>query len=174
MTASPNHLITAITASLEAGKAILEIYHSGEFDIELKGDNSPLTKADTASHDVIMSYLEATNIPVLSEEGRDIPYQERKAWKQLWIVDPIVGTKEFIKRIDHLYQDPQDPNPKYFRPTEVYLLIGDASKAKTKLGWEPHIQLNELVDDMMSSDISLFKKDTFLIDNGYKTLNYFE
>ena len=98
MTASPHHLITAITAALQAGKAILEIYHSGEFNVELKGDNSPLTKADTASHNVIMSYLETTEIPVLSEEGRDIPYKERKAWKQLWIVDPIDGTKEFIKR----------------------------------------------------------------------------
>jgi len=98
MTASPHHLITAITAALQAGKSILEIYHSGDFDIELKGDNSPLTRADTASHNVIMSYLEPTNIPVLSEEGRDIPYQERKDWKQLWIVDPIDGTKEFIKR----------------------------------------------------------------------------
>jgi 3'(2'), 5'-bisphosphate nucleotidase len=91
-------LTTAITAALQAGKAILEIYHSGEFNIEIKGDNSPLTRADTASHNVIMSYLETTNIPVLSEEGRDITYQERKDWKQLWIVDPIDGTKEFIKR----------------------------------------------------------------------------
>jgi 3'(2'), 5'-bisphosphate nucleotidase len=91
-------LTTAITAALEASKAILEIYHSGASDIEIKGDKSPLTRADTASHDVIMSYLEATDIPVLSEEGRDIPYQERKDWKQLWIVDPIDGTKEFIKR----------------------------------------------------------------------------
>ena len=93
-----NLLNTAIIAALEASKAILEIYHSGAFDIEIKGDNSPLTKADTASHNVIMSYLETTGIPVLSEEGRDIPYQERKDWKQLWIVDPIDGTKEFIKR----------------------------------------------------------------------------
>ena len=98
MTPLPNHLITAITAALEASKAILEIYHSGAFDIEIKGDNSPLTRADTASHNVIMSYLEPTDIPVLSEEGRDITYQERKDWKQLWIVDPIDGTKEFIKR----------------------------------------------------------------------------
>ena len=93
-----NLLNTAIIAALEASKAILDIYHSGAFDIEIKGDNSPLTKADTASHNVIMSYLETTGIPVLSEEGRDIPYKERKAWKQLWIVDPIDGTKEFIKR----------------------------------------------------------------------------
>ena len=91
-------LNTAITAALQAGKAILEIYHSEAFDIEIKGDNSPLTKADTASHNVIMSFLAKTNIPVLSEEGRDITYEERKDWKQLWIVDPIDGTKEFIKR----------------------------------------------------------------------------
>ena len=91
-------LNTAIISALEAGNAILEIYHSGEFDVELKGDNSPLTRADTASHNIIMSYLEATDIPVLSEEGRDISYQERKDWKHLWIVDPIDGTKEFIKR----------------------------------------------------------------------------
>jgi 3'(2'), 5'-bisphosphate nucleotidase len=93
-----NLLKTAITASLQAGKAILEIYHSEEFDVEIKGDNSPLTKADTASNNVIMSFLTKTNIPVLSEEGRDISYNERKAWKQLWIVDPVDGTKEFIKR----------------------------------------------------------------------------
>tara|TARA_B100001175_G_scaffold173947_1_gene147658 strand:- start:30013 stop:30807 length:795 start_codon:yes stop_codon:yes gene_type:complete len=91
-------LNTAITAALEAGKAILEIYHYGVFDVEIKGDNSPLTKADTASHNVIMSFLIKTDIPVLSEEGRDITYEERKDWKQLWIVDPIDGTKEFIKR----------------------------------------------------------------------------
>ena len=93
-----SNLKTAIDAALEAGKVILEIYHSGDFDIEIKGDNSPLTKADKASHNVIMSYLTKTNIPVLSEEGRDITYEERKEWKQLWIVDPIDGTKEFIKR----------------------------------------------------------------------------
>jgi 3'(2'), 5'-bisphosphate nucleotidase len=98
MTTLTNLLTTAITAALQAGKAILEIYHSGEFDVEIKGDNSPLTKADTASHNVIMSFLSKTAIPVLSEEGRDISYQERKDWKQLWIVDPIDGTKEFIKR----------------------------------------------------------------------------
>ena len=91
-------LHTAITAALEASKVILEIYNSGEFNVEIKGDNSPLTRADTASHNVIMSHLETTGIPVLSEEGRDISYKERKSWKQLWIVDPIDGTKEFIKR----------------------------------------------------------------------------
>ena len=91
-------LSTAINAALEAGKVILEIYHSGNFDVEMKDDNSPLTRADTASHNVIMSFLTKTNIPVLSEEGKSIAYEERKDWKQIWIVDPIDGTKEFIKR----------------------------------------------------------------------------
>ena len=92
------NLKTAIEAALQAGKAILEIYHSGAFDIEIKEDNSPLTKADTASHNIIMSYLESTGIPILSEEGKAIAYDKRKEWNQLWIIDPIDGTKEFIKR----------------------------------------------------------------------------
>ena len=92
------NLKIAIEAALEAGKVILDIYHSDDFEVELKGDDSPLTKADIASHNVIMSHLKATHIPVLSEEGKAIPYEDRKDWNQLWIVDPIDGTKEFIKR----------------------------------------------------------------------------
>ena len=65
-------------------------------------------------------------------------------------------------------------DPKYFRPTEVELLIGDASKAKNKLGWIPEYELSELVKEMMSSDIKLMQKDQYLIDGGYKTFNYFE
>jgi 3'(2'), 5'-bisphosphate nucleotidase len=92
------HLHSAITAALEAGKAILEIYHAGDFDVQVKDDNSPLTKADLVSHRKIVAYLEKTNIPILSEEGKAIPYKQRKGWRQLWIVDPIDGTKEFVKR----------------------------------------------------------------------------
>lgn len=91
-------LKTAILAALEAGKKILEIYHSREFDIEIKGDSSPLTKADKASNNIIMHHLIKTDIPVLSEEGKSIAYEERKKWNQLWVVDPLDGTKEFIKR----------------------------------------------------------------------------
>ena len=65
-------------------------------------------------------------------------------------------------------------DPKYFRPTEVDLLIGDPSKAKKKLGWEPKIKLPELIRDMMDSDLKLMQKDKYLDDGGYKTLNYFE
>ena len=65
-------------------------------------------------------------------------------------------------------------NPKYFRPTEVDLLIGDPTKAKTKLGWIPEYDLQGLVKDMMQSDVKLMKKDQYLKEGGYRTLNYFE
>lgn len=92
------NLRLAVDAAIAAGLAILEIYESGDFDVTLKGDASPLTRADLASHEVITQALKSTGIPVLSEEGKAIPFAERKAWNRLWIVDPIDGTKEFIKR----------------------------------------------------------------------------
>jgi 3'(2'), 5'-bisphosphate nucleotidase len=85
-------------ASLAAGKAILEIYNSSDFGVEMKGDNSPLTLADQAAHKVIVNFLEKTDLPILSEEGRDIPYEERTNWEYFWMVDPLDGTKEFIKK----------------------------------------------------------------------------
>jgi len=88
----------AMRAAHEAGQVILDIYESGDFDVEIKGDNSPLTRADRASHEVIMRHLTKLDIPVLSEEGREMPFAERRGWQQLWVVDPIDGTKEFIKR----------------------------------------------------------------------------
>lgn len=82
-----------------AGATIMEVY-AGEFDVELKDDNSPLTQADRASHNVIISALRTAypEIPILSEEGRDIAYSERSRWTRFWLVDPLDGTKEFIKR----------------------------------------------------------------------------
>lgn len=89
---------TAKEASIEAGKAILEIYNSEDFNVEKKGDDSPLTQADKNAHNVIVSFLEKTGLPILSEEGKDIPYEQRKNWGPFWMVDPLDGTKEFIKR----------------------------------------------------------------------------
>lgn len=89
----------AIEASLDAGEAIMDIYSTADFGVEMKSDNSPLTIADRASHKIIMRFLEESVIPVLSEEGDEvIAFEERKNWKQCWIVDPLDGTKEFIKR----------------------------------------------------------------------------
>ena len=88
----------AINSAFRAGEAIMEIYDTEEFEVEFKGDNSPLTKADKAAHEIIVSCLRSSSLPILSEEGSDIPYAERKKWIRFWMVDPIDGTKEFIKR----------------------------------------------------------------------------
>ncbi len=92
-----SNLRIAIQASIEAGKEIMKIYES-EFDFDLKEDNSPLTIADKNANDVINSYLLKTDIPIISEENEQIDYEIRKEWKKCWIVDPLDGTKEFIKR----------------------------------------------------------------------------
>jgi len=88
-----------VDISRRAGLAILEWYE-GDMGITLKADDSPLTKADLASHELINAEL--TNrwpdIPVLSEESADIPWQTRQHWQQYWLVDPLDGTKEFINR----------------------------------------------------------------------------
>ena len=85
-----------------AGNAILNIYYDAALsqEIESKADNSPLTLADTASNQVIVEGLKDhfPEIPILSEEGRHISYNERSGWHRFWLVDPLDGTKEFIKR----------------------------------------------------------------------------
>lgn len=94
-----NKLIdTAIEASIEAGKEILKVYETDDFRIVSKNDNSPLTKADKNAHNKIVSFLEKTDIPILSEEGKHMSYDERKKWDYFWLVDPLDGTKEFIKK----------------------------------------------------------------------------
>lgn len=84
----------------EAGRAILQVYESADLGITYKDDKSPLTEADKRSHAIIGEALaELTpDIPVLSEEGKDIPYEQRKNWQRFYLVDPLDGTKEFIKR----------------------------------------------------------------------------
>ncbi len=84
----------------EAGKQILEVYNSDKFEITIKKDNSPLTIADRKSHEYILSQLvkHFPGIPVFSEEGVSVPYCERKDWNLFWLVDPLDGTKEFIRR----------------------------------------------------------------------------
>ncbi len=88
----------AIQASEKACIEILEVYNSGDFQAELKGDNSPLTLADKKAHDAITSILQSLDLPILSEEGKEISYDERKTWEYFWMVDPLDGTKEFLKR----------------------------------------------------------------------------
>jgi len=91
-------LPVAIFAADEACKEILEVYNTGDFQAELKSDNSPLTIADRRAHTKIAAILGETGLPVLSEEGSIIPFAVRKQWEYFWMVDPLDGTKEFVKR----------------------------------------------------------------------------
>lgn len=88
----------ALNAAVRAGAEIMKIYNdSGNYDIEVKSDNTPLTLADRLAHNKIKEVLGETRIPVLSEEGREMNYDERKNWDMFWLIDPLDGTIEFIK-----------------------------------------------------------------------------
>ncbi len=86
----------------ESSRAILEIYSDEKLFrvVDFKSDHSPLTLADKKSHEIIVGQLQINypDIPILSEEGKGIPYEARKNWEYFWLVDPLDGTKEFIKR----------------------------------------------------------------------------
>ncbi|HKL04155.1 MAG TPA: 3'(2'),5'-bisphosphate nucleotidase CysQ [Cryomorphaceae bacterium] len=90
-------LETAIYAAYQAGLEIIDVYGSA-FDVELKDDKTPLTEADKRAHERIAKLLITTEIPILSEEGKEIPFEDRKEWSRFWMVDPLDGTKEFVKR----------------------------------------------------------------------------
>jgi 3'(2'), 5'-bisphosphate nucleotidase len=92
------NLRLAILAATKAGEEILKVYHEEEPEVELKSDNSPLTKADRNAHLAIVEGLKRSGLPVLSEEGKTIPYPDRVKWELFWLIDPLDGTKEFIKK----------------------------------------------------------------------------
>lgn len=93
---------TVKNIAYKAGEKILEIYNNSDFSqvVDFKADNSPLTLADKASHHIIAPALQQAypDVPIISEEGKDIAYETRKNWEYFWLVDPLDGTKEFIKR----------------------------------------------------------------------------
>lgn len=92
-------LVGAVNAALKAGQAVMDIYDSEQIEVAHKQDDSPLTLADKASHDVLAHSLSLlSDDAVLSEEGKDIAWSVRKDWSRYWLIDPLDGTKEFIKR----------------------------------------------------------------------------
>jgi len=97
----PAALLGAVVRlAVQAGAEILRVYNSSDFTVEEKADSSPLTAADLASHHAILDGLAALtpDIPVLSEESASLPYAQRRRWTRYWLVDPLDGTREFIKR----------------------------------------------------------------------------
>ena len=90
-----------VTIAKKAGNAIMQIYKQ-DFEVEYKQDSSPLTLADKKANDIIEDGLSqlSVNCPILSEEGKEIPYEDRKHWEYFWLIDPLDGTKEFVKKND--------------------------------------------------------------------------
>jgi 3'(2'), 5'-bisphosphate nucleotidase len=89
---------SAFRAAIIAGKRILEIFNTEDFHVSMKSDNTPLSSADKEAHEIIKRLLLNSRIPILSEEGRDMQFEERKSWDILWIVDPLDGTRQFIQK----------------------------------------------------------------------------
>ena len=92
------NMILALKAIFDASIVVLKTYKSGNYNINVKKDNSPVTEADKESNKIIYNILEKSNFPVLSEESKEIKYSDRKNWNKFWMIDPIDGTKEFINR----------------------------------------------------------------------------
>jgi 3'(2'), 5'-bisphosphate nucleotidase len=90
-----------VAIAKEAGDVIMQVYKQ-DFEVEYKQDSSPLTLADKKANDIIEDGLNqlSVNFPILSEEGKEIPYEDRKHWEYFWLVDPLDGTKEFVKKND--------------------------------------------------------------------------
>jgi 3'(2'), 5'-bisphosphate nucleotidase len=154
---------TAVTAALDAGKKILEIYQT-DFSVEHKEDTSPLTKADQAGHEIISRHLDQTSIPVLSEEGTSAAFEQRKTWDRLWIVDPLDGTKEFIKRNGEftvniaLVQDQTPVLGVIFVPATNTLYLGSPELGARRCGNPPQVLDFEL-DAVLQSSAQLPEGD---------------
>jgi 3'(2'), 5'-bisphosphate nucleotidase len=163
-------LILSILASIAAGDKILEVYET-DFSVTEKSDKTPLTLADQKSHTTIMSFLEKTPIPVLSEEGRDIPFEERSKWERLWIVDPLDGTKEFIKRNGEftvniaLVEKGMPILGVIFIPVKnvvYFALKGEGCWRLSDTNMISHLKKNEKVDDSLLENVrNLSKKLSF-------------
>jgi 3'(2'), 5'-bisphosphate nucleotidase len=136
-----------VKAAQEAGKKILEIYNQ-DFEVFHKADESPLTKADQEAHHVIEAFLKETNIPVLSEEGKNIPFNNRKNWKQFWMVDPLDGTKEFVKKNGEftvniaLIENQKPILGVVYAPVKGWMYIGHATLGAFKLDLAPEDPFN--------------------------------
>lgn len=158
----PHLLSIAIKASLNAGIAIMKVYESDDFNVELKGDNSPLTRADINANEIINSFLIPTEIPIISEENKQTDFAERKKWNRCWVVDPVDGTKEFIKRNGEftvniaLIENGKPLLGVIYKPVSKILYFGNVIEQKGfKVNLKTH---NTAIDEVLKKSISLCPK----------------
>ncbi len=146
----------AITSAVEAGEKIIEIYKQ-DFPVEFKQDNSPLTEADRKAHDIIINCLSASALPLLSEEGKAIPFSTRKDWKKFWLIDPLDGTKEFIKKNGEftvniaLIKNSKPVLGVVYVPVTGVIYFGTEEKGS----YRNDVDRNKNIDDLISTAIKL-------------------
>ena len=141
-----------VNLSHDAGKLILDIYQSNNFEQQLKSDSSPLTKADLASHNLIVNRLRelTPNIPILSEESTNIAWKERKSWQEYWLIDPLDGTKEFIKKIGEftvniaLIKDNAPVLGVVYAPVLDTTWVGEISKSAIKVTPKDRVSIKSI------------------------------
>ncbi len=144
---------TAIKAAIDGGLEIMEIYEKEDFQVETKDDESPLTIADKRANEVINKYLVPTGIPIISEENKQLDFSERKNWSQCWIVDPLDGTKEFIKRngeftVNIALIDNQKPVfGVIYVPAKAELYFGELQQGAYKV---IEVQENKSIEELLS------------------------
>ena len=161
----------AIKASISGGKEIMKIYDS-DYQISHKLDNSPLTIADKKCHEVIEDILLATNIPLLSEEGQGISYEKRKSWLNYWLIDPLDGTKEFIKKNGEftvnvaLIKDGVPIIGVVYVPVscELFFAMSEIGSFKSNCADNSNLDLDNLISDSLKLPISK-NRNKFIINS---------
>jgi len=145
----------------------MEVYSENDLGVELKQDSSPLTRADLAAHHVIVEALETTGLPILSEEGEDIPYSVRRNWDQFWLVDPLDGTKEFIKRNGEftvniaLIRDNQPAFGVVYAPEPDIMYFGGRKyPSRRMIQMNKEIRIDNQTIDQQSDVLPLYHPDT--------------
>ena len=161
-------LVNAYNAAVKAGAKIMEIYTQyDDFYVSLKSDSTPLTIADREAHTIIKHHLGPTRIPLLSEEGRDLFYEERRGWDLFWMVDPLDGTDEFIKRNGEftvniaLIVDNRPALGVVYMPTGRTMYFADPVRgAYCKTGQELLIEPEYMIDEIFdgAKKLPLYKK----------------
>lgn len=177
----PNAIPLVVEAAKKAGKAIMQIYLSDDFEVQLKSDQSPLTKADQKAHQIIAECLLPLGIPILSEEGKQIDYSERKKWNLFWMVDPLDGTKEFIKRNGEftvniaLIENNQTVWGLVFAPVLNKLYYVDANNQVVLVENEKTIVLQKksIALDLHKKGIQVVASRSHLDENTSKMINQF-
>lgn len=178
----------AIKGAYEGGLEILKVYGT-EFTVDVKEDKSPLTEADRRAHNKIMEFLDGTGIPVLSEEGKHLSFEERKAWKQFWLVDPLDGTKEFVKRNGEftvniaLIEDGVPVSGVIYVPVKDEMYLGIKGKGAVKISEysKHHVDHSDLEDLLsrgsklpMSNDRTVFTLVGSRSHMSDETMDYME